>query len=68
MNNMTNIPFTYEHLEAHDEYIILHKGPIGYTLSKHDAEIITRWLNSAYPELIARSQPQSNDYMLSGGE
>ena len=65
---MTNKPFTYEHWEAHDEYIILHKGPIGYTVSKHDAEIITRWLNSAYPELIARSQPQSNDYVLSGGE
>jgi hypothetical protein len=67
---MNKTPFTYEHWEAHDEYIILHKGPIGYTLSKHDAEIITRWLNSAYPELIARMQiqPLNNDWHLSGGE
>ncbi len=67
---MTNKPFTYEHWEAHDEYIILHKGPIGYTLSKHDAEIITRWLNTAYPQLVERMQTQStnNEWHLSGGE
>lgn len=64
MNNQ----FTYEHWEAQDEYIILHKGPIGYTVSKRNAEIITRWLNASYPELIARSQYSSNDYTLSGGE
>lgn len=47
-------PFTFEHWEAHDEYIILHNGPIGYTVSKKDAEIITRWLNCAYTELSER--------------
>ena len=30
------------------------KDPIGYTVSKHDAQIITDWLNCAYPELITR--------------
>jgi hypothetical protein len=30
MNNQ----FTYEHWEAQDEYIILHNGPIGYTVCK----------------------------------
>lgn len=50
-----NKPFTYEHWEANDEYIILHGGPIGYTVSKHDAIIITNWLNSAYSDIISRS-------------
>lgn len=64
-----NKPFTYEHWEAHDEYVILHHGPIGYTVSKHDAITITNWLNSAYYDIINRLAPSQNEeYKLSGGE
>jgi hypothetical protein len=51
---MNKNQFTYEHWEAKDEYIILYNGPIGYSVTKHEAEIITRWLNSAYPEFKER--------------
>ena len=56
--------FTYEHWEAHDEYIILGLGgPIGYTVSKKDVEVITRWLNVALPELRSRIIEDSCDGM-----
>lgn len=51
---MSDKKFTYEHWEAHDEYIILYDGPIGYTVSKKEAEIITKWLNCASSELLER--------------
>lgn len=64
-----NKNFTYEHWEAHDEYIILHHGPIGYTVSKHDAMVITNWLNAAYPDIINRlTRSSDEEYKLSGGE
>ncbi len=64
-----NKHFTYEHWEANDEYIILHRGPIGYTVSKRDAIVITNWLNSAYDDIVNRiQQPSTEEYKLSGGE
>ena len=64
-----NKHFTYEHCEGRDEYIVLHRGPIGYTVSKHDAIVITNWLNSAYNDIVNRIQtPSTEEYKLSGGE
>lgn len=37
---------TYEHWEGQNEYIILFGGPIGQTVTKEEAIIITKWLNN----------------------
>ncbi len=51
--------FTYEHWEGWDEYFVLGLGgPIGYTVTKKEAEIIARWLNTALPELKERITAQ----------
>lgn len=55
-----NTEFTYEHWEAKDEYIVLGLGgPIGYTLSKKDAEVVTKWLNGALPEIRERIESET---------
>ena len=58
-----NTEFTYEHWEGKDEYIVLGLGgPIGYTVTKKDAEVITKWLNGALPELRERIEKQAEDW------
>lgn len=50
-----NTEFTYEQWEGQNEYVILGLGgPIGYTVTKQEAEVITKWLNSAYDEIRGR--------------
>ncbi len=49
-----NKKFTYEHWEGQDEYVILYDGPVGQTVTKREAEIITKWLDHNFPPLRAK--------------
>lgn len=63
MTNETMPNINYSVWEA-DEYVICAPMPVGQTLHKADAQVVARWLPTAYRELTATARQEERKKIL----